>query len=217
MNWKTSPYVTMWIHPRQTLKKILQSGAKEGFFILAFFYGLVQALNLLQILSTGQDLSLWMNLILSSILALPIGVLYFYISSFFFYYVGKLIKAGGSFLDVRAAMSWANVTQIISGFITFAMALYFQNGFFMKDFLMQPFENTPLILVTLFLLTQIVLSVWTFVIFVGALAEAQRLSIPKSLLNIALVVIVYIALLFILEKILTLTVTNPIAYIGGIL
>lgn len=217
INLQTNPYVTMWTEPKTTLRKVLKENPKQGFIVLSFFYGLVQGLNLAQGLSFGKDLSLWMILLTVLLLAIPIGVIYFNVSAAFFYFVGKLIKGKGSFIEVRASVVWANVTQIASALISGFMVLYFQKSFFLNEFLLQPFEQTPLIFVTIFLLSQIVLSVWTFVIFVAALSEAQQISIWKSIANIILANLVVIAIIFIMGKIMMLMGADPIAFFGGII
>jgi hypothetical protein len=137
------------------------------------------------------------------------------VSAFVFYWIGKFIGGKGSFLDIRCAISWSNVTQVASTVLIAMMLAVFKNDFFSKQFVDQTFENWPLVFVIIFLVGEVVLSIWTFIIFVGAIAAAHRFSIWMSLLNQVLVIALYLCLVFIVGKLMTFMGGDALAFLGG--
>ncbi len=207
-------FLDMWTKPRKTIDKLIDINNRYGFVVLSFFYGFVQAIHFSQILSLSSTLDLWKILLLVVIFSLPLGVAYFYISAFIFYWIGKFIGGKGSFLDMRCAVSWSNVTQVVSSALIVMMLATFQNEFFSKQFVDQTFENWPLVFVIIFLVGEVVLSVWTFIIFVGAIAAAHRFSIWMSLLNQLLALALYLVLVFLIGQLMTFMGADALAVLG---
>lgn len=208
-------FLEMWTKPRKTIEKLMDINNRYGFVSLCFFYGFVQAIHFSQILSLSSAFDLWKIMLLVLVFSIPLGVAYFYVSAFMFYWIGKLIGGKGSFYDIRCAISWSNVTQVVSTGLIVMMLAAFQNDFFSKQFVDQTFENWPLVFVIIFLVGEVILSIWTFVIFVGAIAAAHRFSIWMSLLNQVLVVALYLVLVFLTGKLMTLMGGNAMAFFGG--
>jgi hypothetical protein len=117
-------------------------------------------------------------------------------------------------MDIRCAVSWSNVTQVVSTALITMMLVVFQNDFFSKQFVDQTFENWPLVFVIIFLVGEVVLSVWTFIIFIGAIAAAHRFSIWMSILNQVLVIALYLVVVFLVGKLMTLMGGDALAMIG---
>lgn len=111
-------------------------------------------------------------------------------------------------------MSWSNVTQVVSSALIVMMLAAFQNEFFSKQFVDQTFENWPLVFVIIFLVGEVVLSVWTFIIFVGAIAAAHRFSIWMSLLNQLLALALYLVLVFLIGQLMTFMGADALAVLG---
>jgi hypothetical protein len=208
-------FLEMWTKPRKTIEKLMDINNRYGFVSLCFFYGFVQAIHFSQILSLSAGFDLWKILLLVLVFAIPLGAAYFYVSAFIFYWIGKFIGGKGSFLDIRCAISWSNVTQVVITALIVMMLAVFQNDFFSKQFVDQTFENWPLVFVIIFLVGEVVLSIWTFIIFVGAIAAAHRFSIWMSLLNLVLVIALYLCLVFVIGKLMTFMGGDAMAFLGG--
>lgn len=203
INLAGNPFIQMWARPRKTLEEILKKDNRYGFLILSFFYGFVHAVQFCQVRSFGDTFNIWMNLFLILVFSIPLGAAYYYVSAFFYYWTGKLIGGKGSFTDIRCAICWSNVTQIVSTILIIMMLALFNNLFFKRAFVEQSYQNWELVFVIIFLVGEVILSIWTFILFVGSIAAAHRFSIWMSLLNIFIVSLFYIGLVFIFEKLTT--------------
>lgn len=207
-------FLEMWTKPRKTIEQLIDINNRYGFVSLCFFYGFVQAVHFAQVMSLSSTFDLWKIILLVLVFSIPLGAAYFFVSAFVFYWIGKLIGGKGSFLDIRCAISWSNVTQVVSTALIVMMLVVFQNDFFSKVFVEQTYDNWPLVFVIIFLVGEVILSIWTFVIFVGAIAAAHRFSIWMSLLNQVLVIALYLVLVFLLGKLMTLMGSDAMAFIG---
>lgn len=209
------PWVQMWTKPKQTIASIIQEDEKKGFLILSFLYGFAQSFYFAQYFSLGMVYEFWMNILLAAIFAVPVGVVYFSVSTYVIYLVGKVVRGKGSYHQIRAANAWSNVTQIASLAFVLPLILYFKNAYFIASFFQNPFEGGALFLVFFYLISQLVLSIWTFILFVLSLAEVQKFSVWRALLNIALVVLFYFVLILAIGEIITLTTSSNIAFFQG--
>ena len=207
-------FLEMWTKPRKTIEKLIDINNRYGFVSLCFFYGFVQAVHFAQVMSLSSTFDLWKIILLVLVFSIPLGAAYFFVSAFIFYWIGKFIGGKGSFLDIRCAISWSNVTQVVSTALIVMMLAVFQNDFFSKVFVEQTYDNWPLVFVIIFLVGEVILSIWTFVIFVGAIAAAHRFSIWMSLLNQVLVIALYLVLVFLIGKLMTFMGSDAMAFIG---
>ncbi len=194
----------MWVRPKSTIREIIQYNNRFGFIGLCFLSGLVQGVHFSQAYSLGAFLSLWVILALIVILAVPIGAISISLTSILLYWTSRLIRGKGSYHDIRAAVSWSNVTAIVSVISIGLMVLTFGEIFFYRKFAESLFGDWRSALLVSFLIVELVLSVWKFVIFILGLAEAQGFSAWMALLNVVFVAIVYLVLFFLLDKILAL-------------
>ncbi|MBM3191518.1 MAG: hypothetical protein FJZ63_02535 [Chlamydiae bacterium] len=189
-----NPWWEMWIKPKATLRSILDTNCRHGFFQICFLVGLVQLLRLFQYFSLATSLPLWGILALALILAVPCGFVSLNLSTLFIYLTGKLFKGKGSYYEVRAAVTWPNVTAIFSLIFIGVLVLTFQGDFFYRKFI-----ETPFLLSTIVFFLDVVLGIWNIVLLVLALSEAQGFSGGRSVLNLLLATIIYAVLFLVVS------------------
>ena len=137
-------------------------------------------------------------------LAIPIGAISFSLSSLLFYWTGKILRGKASYRDIRAAISWSNVTAVFSIIFIGLMILTFGDAFFYRKFAETVFQDWRIALLVSFLIAEFTLALWKFVIFILSFSEVQGFSGWMAILNIILVVIIYLIFFFLLDKLLAL-------------
>ncbi|MDN3508034.1 MAG: YIP1 family protein [Simkaniaceae bacterium] len=182
----------MWVHPRQSMRQILETKVNRGLYCLSWIYGFQFSLRLCQELSLGAYLNAWLIVAIAAIAALPLGWIAFNISAFVFNFTGKLIKGKGDHKQIRAAVAWGNVPIIISCLIWIVMTAVFGNYLFFEGFYEVPFSGGEGILLTVNFAVMLIFGIWATIIFLHALGQAQGFSFWMALLNLVLASIVFV-------------------------
>jgi len=205
-----NPWWAMWVKPRKTIRSIVDSNNKLAFIGLCFLYGLTQGAHFAQAFSLAAYFPLWLVVVIIALAAIPIGAISFSLGSLLLYWTGKLIRGAGSYHDIRAAVSWSNVTAIFSVILVGLMILSFGEAFFYRQFAETIFQDWRAFLLIAFLVGELLLAIWKLVIFIIALSEVQRFSAWMAIVNIILVGIVYFIIFFLIDKLLALMGGNSI-------
>lgn len=179
-----NPWISIWVKPRETLHKIVAFNAKYRFFILSFLYGLPMLLHTAQSYSLGEKFTLFGISVVSILLATFIGMLVLTIASGLLYWTGKWIGGEADYYAVRAAASWSNVPNIVSIVMWIILMIAFGDQVFFAKFQEQNFAGSGLVLVSIAMFVQAILSIWSFIILVKGLGEVQGFSAWKGILNV---------------------------------
>lgn len=179
-----NPWLGMWLHPRRTIRAIVEYNPRFRFLVLSGIYGLPLMLQISQMFSFAEKLPFVATILISLAAAPCIGVLGLSVAAAIFCVTGRWIGGMGSFLHVRAAISWANVTNIPNILLWAALIWTFRNGAFLHTFSEMHYAGTKLTVVGVVFLGQFVLTVWGWVLFVQALGEVQGFSAWKALVNV---------------------------------
>ena len=134
--------------------------------------------------SLGEVLSFLPILLGALILSLFIGMLVITVISGLLSWTGGWIGGKASFLQVRAAVAWANVPNTVNILMWLLMVATFGNQVFTHSFAETPFIGYQLIVVFFAFLVQVMVAVWGFIIGLKALGEVQGFSAWKALLNV---------------------------------
>ncbi|GAB4193461.1 MAG: hypothetical protein Tsb0015_16240 [Simkaniaceae bacterium] len=188
-----NPWLHIWVHPRNTIQKIIERNPNYRLTALSFIYGFPWLLSVAQSFSLGRFYSAWAILLVALVLAIPVGYILISISAFFFMWLGKLIRGAGGFLTIRSAIAWANVPNAVSIVIWLILAGFFKEAAFNSDFAKE--TSYAGYLMGAFLI-QVIFAVWAFILLLHTLGQVQNFSAWMALLNTILVGIVYLALIF---------------------
>ncbi len=181
---RNNPWLKIWTQPRTTIREIVAFNPKFRFFILAWIYGFVTILHTSQNFSLGTNLSLPAILASGVILALLFGVVGISITSWVLQWTGKWIGGTASYHEIRAAVSWSNVPNIINIFMWLILVGYFGSSVLTNTFAQKPFVGIDLYIVIPIFLVQFAVSIWSLVILITTLSEVQGFSGWKALLNL---------------------------------
>lgn len=202
---KKNPWLNIWIHPRDTIRKIVAENSNKGLWILAIIYGFSSLLGMFQSVSLGTHLGA-ISIFLIALVMSPIwGYLFFSIWAWIIYWTGRLFKGEGTIKDVRATVAWASVPTIVSDLVWIMSMMMFGAALFVTpDGLNNQLAQNSTYLLLAFALIKVVMSVWTLVIGISALAEVQGFSILRAIGNIilgcifTLIIAAIVSLIFIL-------------------
>lgn len=172
-----NPWLSMWLHPRHTIKAIISHNPKYLVLALAMLMGIVDALS-------NADARVLPALRAYPYFVIPAiiiggaigGIITLYAAAFLLRFTGRLIGGKGSYENLRAAIAWAGVPNYwILPFDFLALILV--------AFLFSP---ATILLYSIESFASAALGVWSFVLMLQAVGEVHKFSAWKSLLAIFL-------------------------------
>lgn len=188
-----NPWVKIWTSPRKTIKTIVSHNPRYRFNILCFIYGFAWILSLAQTIAMGNFYSTGTILIISLLLAVPVGYILISISSFFFYMCGKLLKGRSNFLNVRASVAWASVPTIFTILIWLVLVGVYGQGIFVSS---HPAMSGQFSLSDGMMILQLILGVWSLFILIASYSEVESFSVLRSVVSFILVSCLWFAVTF---------------------
>jgi len=189
----------MWVKPKKTIQKIIELNPNFRLFILSIIYGFVSLVSSAQSFTLGYSLHfLW--IILICLLLSPIwGYIIFSVTSFFVYFTGKWLKGAAQYKEVRCSLAWSSIPMLGNLFLWIILFIVFHSSLLMDFPANYVLTNIQASFLFVALLIQLILSIWILVLFINALAQVQKFSIGKSILNILIAAIIFVAVFFIIS------------------
>ena len=176
-----SPWLTIWIHPRETIRRIVDTAPEHQVITLAMLAGFAQALSQASARNVGDTLSLPVILIVCA-MAGPIGgIILLYVSGALLRWMGSWLGGQASSVEVLAAFAWSSVPN------TWAMILWIPKlALAGKDVFtgtMPRIHANPFLALIIFGFTivEMVVAVWAFCVLLKCLGEVHRFSVWKAL------------------------------------
>lgn len=191
-----NPWLSIWTQPRKTIRSIVASNPKYGFIILSIIYGLPFAFNLVQNFGFSPKVPTWAILIGSLVASPFLGMIGITISAFFLQLVGRLIGGKGSFLNVRAAVAWSNLPNVLSIVVTLFLLGIFGGQIFCQDFAQMQFTGYRAGVLFLAMLIETIISIWGFILLLCTLSEVHGFSIWRAILSVVILLAVFVGLIW---------------------
>ena len=182
-NLGLNPWFSVWTKPRTTIRALVAYDVNYQFVVLCVLYGLQYILHLLQF--GGSANSLGSVLLTAVILATPIGYIVFNLETVIFFLIGKLIKGGGRFKQIRAAICWSNIPIVCNLAIWVILLLIYGNDLFITSSY-QRLTRIDMVINIIIAVAQIIFIIWSLILLVHVLSEVQGFSAWMALLNIIL-------------------------------
>ena len=194
-----TPWTSIWTRPRETIREIVFSNPKRSVLLLAALAGFSSALDRASIKSMGDTLDL-VTIFGIAAIAGPIGgIISLYIGAVLLRWMGMWIGGAASSMDIRAAMAWSSAPLI------WALLLWIPGLFlFGRDLFTSatPKLDASEILTYSYMgfgVVEVIVSIWSLIIFLKCLGEVQGFSAWKALGNtllagFAVIVLVVITL-----------------------
>jgi len=182
----SSPWISMWMHPRRTIREIVNVDPKRNVLFLVVVAGIGDALNNAVEQSSGDNhdfLWIFLTVIIGGAI---VGIISLYISAALIEWTGHWIGGYGDSVEIRAALAWSGVTDIWIMALWIPKLLLFGDETFRKA--TPRMDASPYLTSASWILTAIgiVLGVWSMVVYCKCLGEVQGFSAWKALGNILL-------------------------------
>jgi hypothetical protein len=176
-------FLSMWTSPRKTIRGIINTNPDSKLFLLSIIYGLPMMFYFAQGSSLGQTYRGSTILLISLIGACIIGYIGINVGSALLYFTGKWIGGKASFKQVRASVAYSNVTNLVSIGIWLILAAMFGQSVFLADFPYASSLGNFAVLMNSIFIVQLVVGIWSIVIFIASLSETQGFSTIKAIIN----------------------------------
>ncbi len=199
---KINPWFSIWTKPKQTIQEITDRNPRSRFLVLSFIYGLPWMLQFCQTLSIGMSWSLPLLLVLALVFAIPVGAIAFSLTAVVLHWTGKLIKGESNFINLRAAVSWSNVPNVVTIALWVVLIGVFGLHLFDTYFTAHDFTSTERMVVMITSGIELIAMIWSLVILVHTVAAVQKFSSWMGLLNVVFAIIVLIVLSYVIKIIL---------------
>lgn len=186
-----NPWLSMWMHPRETIQAIISFKPSYHFILLAIIVGWPAAIQLSQIYAISQSLSLPMILLITVLGSPILGTFGILIFTTVIYLIGKLLGSQASFSETKCAVAWSNIPGIFSVISYAILIAYFKEGWFNSAWINMPVDHYMVYILFCLFLAQIVAFGWTIYLFIQSIAQAHSFSIWKSIANLALACLVF--------------------------
>jgi hypothetical protein len=160
--------------------------------LLAAIAGIGKVLDKASTKSSGDLISFPSIFLLAVILGPLSGIISLYIGGALLRWTGRWIGGRADARDIRCAIAWSSVLAIWAMLLWIPELLLFGKEMFTSK---TPNIDASIALTTLlwiFIILEIVLGLWTFVVFLKCLGEVQGFSAWKALGNCFLMVLVFI-------------------------
>lgn len=194
----SNPWILMWLHPRQTMRQIIDTDPNRNVVLLAAVSGIGETLSNAAFNSKGDHASL-MIIFLTSVTAGPIvGIISLYIIGEFLLCTGKWIGGLAEANEIRSAFAWSGVIGIWAMILWVPEILLFGKELFTTE---TPQIDASTALTTFFWLFAVIelsIIIWGFVAFLKCLSEVQGFSFCKAVLNTLLPMSVLVPLFIII-------------------
>ncbi len=197
-----NPWLSIWTHPRATIAQIVAENPNRSLWWLAAIYGFCSLMNMFQSMALGTALGTVGILILAIILSPFWGWINFTIWSWFVTWTGKWLKGQGHFRSIRCAYAWSCVPILLNIPLWLLMVVLFGHQLFLNFPNAHLLPNSQLMLLFAILVVKVVVAIWSLVIYLNALAEVQKYSILRAILNVVIAGVILGAVLFVIWSLL---------------
>ena len=178
-----NPWFSMWLHPRRTIRRIVETNPDRLVLLLAAVGGIVEALINASSDSKGENMSL-QAILLTSLIGGPLmGVIGLWLGGALLRWTGGWIGGQADSRRIRATLAWANVPLVWSLLLWIPALLLFGAELFATA---TPIIDASTMLSGLYMVFSFgigIVSIWAFVVFLHALGEVQGFSAWKALGN----------------------------------
>ncbi len=199
------PFQTIWLHPRETVRRLVGSDPGYRMFTLIGLAGITESLGNFASDNKGDHMML-ASLLVSAILSgLFSGWVLLWLGSYVLHLTGRSIGGRAPGYQIKTAMAWGSVPTVAALGIWFLMIIFFGSDLFTTA---TPRIDASSLLQGLNILASICLiglGGWSLVLFCHALAEVQGFSSAwKGFVNLMLALTVVVIPVIILLTLFSL-------------
>lgn len=189
-SFTTSPWISIWTQPRQTIRAVIARNPGYHFFYLATLYGLQNVLFYATYYSIGLTFHFAIVLLLALVLSPLIGIVWFYFYGWLLHCTGRWLKGEAHFSHVLAALVWSKVPLVINVLMWFILLAFTSEGMFIQ------YVSAP----SIFFINAIILitAIWSLLILAQGIREVQNFSVWRTIGNLVISYLICATIIFML-------------------
>lgn len=175
----------IWLSPKESFKFIDNYKYDKHVILLLILSGIVRAFDKAISKNMGNDFSIWGIIIISILIGTTCGWIINYLYAATISLTGKWFNAKGDTRSILRVIAYALTPSIISLVLLLVRISIYGNAVFQSpdNYFNGQFDE---IIYYLFYFIDLILVIWTMVLFVIGVSVAQRISIGKAILNLIL-------------------------------
>jgi hypothetical protein len=187
-----NPWFSIWTKPRATMREIFQF--RPGYVFILFLSGaFFQVLDRATLQHSGDSMSLTQLIVIAVIGSLIGASIYYYLIPKILSWIGSKVGGIGTTERVRYSVAYSYIPMVYSLIIVWLPSLFL---FGIENFTtftpVVDSSSTLTLLFILFGLIDLVIGIWSTIIFLKCLGEAHQFSAWKALLTTFLSVLIFV-------------------------
>ncbi len=184
------PLLTIWSRPRSTIRTIVDTEPTRGVIALASVSGFGGALGQLLQGKPAEELTLGASLGLSAFIGPLAGIIYLYIAAAVVRMTGGWLGGRATAEEVRAALAWGSVPNLVSMVMIIGSLLAIGPNFFRPEPGAPPDQALALVLGV-----SLSINIWGMIVTLKCLGEVQRFSALAAFASALLALLIVLAVL----------------------
>lgn len=196
-------FTGLWTMPKTVFRFIHETHYDKYGTVLLGLAGISRALDRASTQNMGDNMSLWAVLGVCIVAGSLLGWLTYYIFAALIGWTGKWLDGRGGSAEIFRVLTYALVPMILGLVLVIPQIALVGNGLFQSEMDLSGLDQVSVMLFYSLIGIEVLLGLWTLVLFVIGVAEVQKFSYGKAVLNIflpVLVIVVPIVLLVFLVK-----------------
>ncbi len=183
-------FTKIWTAPRMVFKFIEAHKYEGNQTILLVIAGIAGALQRASDRSLGDDADLLMVIVTSLVAGVLTAFIFYPFYALLVSWTGKWLKGKADTASVLRVFAFSSIPSIFVLILTVLAILFLGKEFFLSETSLL-FESTPHTIIFLgLLIPQVILAIWSLILFVIGLSEVQQFSILKAIINIILPILI---------------------------
>lgn len=187
------PWWSMWVQPRETMRQILDTDPEHLVLSLAAALGIIGYLNYARLMHVGDHIS-WPGIVgLAVLLGSLFGVMQVYLSAWLLRVTGRWMDGTGTPKGIRAALTWGRIPVVWAAVLWVPLiAVMGQDTFTTPPSGGYDDMRYQTVQLVVGLLNGMI-GIWSLVVSLKALGEAQGFSAWRALGNFLLAGMILVA------------------------
>ncbi len=184
-----SPWKTLWFHPRQTVRAVLDRDASYMLLPLIFSYGIFDALDYLCKRNAGDTMSLAQIAAIALVLGPIRGIISVFVATLVCALTGRWLGGRADRGNLQIAFAWSIPPYLVAGLLGLPAMAFFGAEYFKSE---PNLGEGPEVALLVFapLVLQVPLLIWSIVLYVQGVAELQGFSAWRALGSIVLATLI---------------------------
>ena len=200
-----NPWLSIWIHPRKTMRWIQQNDPDDLVIVLACFAGFSEIMVSASRLNLGDHIAIPVIFAAAVVLGPIMGIIGLIILSVLLWWTGSLMGGASRLNMVRAVLAWSFLPIICYSILWIPQYILLGDVLFESRVVI--FGSKGHLLIVGFNILRLMIVLWSLVIFLNCLSEVQKFGLWKALVNTLLSVTILMVVVLFIAAVIDVTFT----------